>query len=142
MNIEKPMSALTNPSAMVTYVLEVRWSPEELRDQRSNSMPIYEYQCRQCGIFEVSQRITENALTQCPTCGGQIQRIISHTSFVLKGSGWYATDYARSSKTESSTGDTKGADDGGGNGSSSTTDTTKTPAAKSSDKSTPTKTAD
>jgi len=59
-------------------------------------MPIYEYQCKQCGEFEVTQRITETPLTICPTCGSAIHRLISHTSFVLKGSGWYATDYARS----------------------------------------------
>jgi putative FmdB family regulatory protein len=59
-------------------------------------MPIYEYQCAKCGVFEVTQRITENPLKKCPTCKGKVERIISATSFVLKGSGWYATDYAKS----------------------------------------------
>src|SRR5579883_2514529 len=59
-------------------------------------MPIYEYQCDQCGVFEYSQRITEDPLKKCPTCKGKVRRLISHTSFMLKGSGWYATDYGRS----------------------------------------------
>jgi putative FmdB family regulatory protein len=66
-------------------------------------MPIYEYHCKQCGVFEVTQRIIESPLTNCPTCGGDVRRLISLTSFVLKGSGWYATDYARpKDKSESS----------------------------------------
>lgn len=70
-------------------------------------MPIYEYHCQECGVFEVTQRITESPLTNCPTCEGDIRRLISLTSFVLKGSGWYATDYARSNgKSESSGGST------------------------------------
>jgi putative FmdB family regulatory protein len=58
-------------------------------------MPIYEYLCKKCGEFEVTQRITESALRKCPTCKGKVERILSRSSFVLKGSGWYATDYAR-----------------------------------------------
>jgi putative FmdB family regulatory protein len=58
-------------------------------------MPIYEYQCQKCGLFEYSQRITDNPIRRCPTCGSKVTRIISRTSFVLKGSGWYVTDYAR-----------------------------------------------
>ena len=72
-----------------------------------DAMPIYEYHCQKCGVFEVTQRITESPLTTCPTCAGDIRRLISLTSFVLKGSGWYATDYARSNgKDESSGGST------------------------------------
>ncbi len=59
-------------------------------------MPIYEYRCPKCGTFETTQRITEPALKRCPTCKSKVERMISATSFVLKGSGWYATDYARS----------------------------------------------
>jgi len=96
-------------------------------------MPIYEYQCPKCGVFEVTQRITESALKRCPTCKAKVERILSRTSFVLKGSGWYATDYARAgSKTESSTDSTAG--NGGANGSSSTSDSsTKSDTSKSSD---------
>ena len=52
-------------------------------------------------MFETTQRITEKPLKRCPTCNGAVHRIISHTSFVLKGSGWYATDYARSNSDKS-----------------------------------------
>jgi putative FmdB family regulatory protein len=58
-------------------------------------MPIYEYQCQKCGTFEVTQRITEKALSKCPTCRGKVKKLISSTSFQLKGTGWYLTDYAR-----------------------------------------------
>ena len=59
-------------------------------------MPIYEYKCPKCGEFEVTQRITENALKKCPTCKSKVERMLSRTSFILKGTGWYATDYAKS----------------------------------------------
>src|ERR1700722_3573265 len=57
-------------------------------------MPIYEYKCPKCGEFEVTQRITEDALKKCPTCKSKVERLLSRTSFILKGTGWYATDYA------------------------------------------------
>jgi len=69
-------------------------------------MPIYEYRCRKCGTFEVTRRITDPALKRCPTCKSKVERLMSRSSFVLKGSGWYATDYARkgSAAPESSDG--------------------------------------
>lgn len=104
-------------------------------------MPIYEYQCPKCGTFEVVQRITEPALKKCPTCKGKVERLMSRTSFVLKGSGWYATDYARSAKPESKSEskDAKGAvksdsvaanGDGAGSGASGS-DSAKSDSAKS-----------
>lgn len=66
-------------------------------------MPIYEYRCQGCGRdLEVMQKITENPLDVCPSCGGVLRRLISNTSFVLKGTGWYATDYARKGTSASS----------------------------------------
>jgi putative FmdB family regulatory protein len=62
-------------------------------------MPIYEYDCQKCGTFEVTQRITDKPLGKCPTCKGKIRKLISNTSFQLKGTGWYITDYARKGKT-------------------------------------------
>ena len=62
-------------------------------------MPIYEYQCQKCGVIEVTQRITEKALAKCPTCKSKVKRLISNTSFQLKGTGWYITDYARKGQT-------------------------------------------
>ncbi len=58
-------------------------------------MPIYEYKCSECGVFEVTQRITEDPLDGCPTCQGEVRKLISNTSFQLKGTGWYITDYGR-----------------------------------------------
>ena len=58
-------------------------------------MPIYEYRCRKCGEFEVTQRITDSPLSRCPTCRGKVSKLMSSTSFQLKGSGWYITDYGR-----------------------------------------------
>lgn len=58
-------------------------------------MPIYEYQCRKCGKqFEAFQGITEPDLKTCKFCKGKVQKMMSLSSFSLKGTGWYATDYA------------------------------------------------
>jgi putative FmdB family regulatory protein len=62
-------------------------------------MPIYEYQCQQCGKnHEIMQKFSDALLSTCPDCGGQMKKLISNTSFVLKGSGWYVTDYAPSER--------------------------------------------
>jgi putative FmdB family regulatory protein len=56
-------------------------------------MPIYLYECDQCGIrFEKSQRFSEAPLTQCPVCEGHVHRVIQPASVVFKGSGFYVTD--------------------------------------------------
>jgi putative FmdB family regulatory protein len=58
-------------------------------------VPIYEYQCKKCGKqFEAFQGITEPDLKTCKFCKGKVQKMMSLSSFSLKGSGWYATDYA------------------------------------------------
>ncbi|MDH4028620.1 MAG: zinc ribbon domain-containing protein [Nitrospirota bacterium] len=57
-------------------------------------MPVYEYKCGKCGEqFEVMQKITDSPLTVCDSCGGELKKLITNTSFVLKGGGWYVTDY-------------------------------------------------
>src|SRR5438067_11914763 len=58
-------------------------------------MPIYEYRCPKCGDFEAMQKMSDNPLTHCPTCRRKVTKLISSTTFHLKGSGWYVTDYAR-----------------------------------------------
>ena len=68
-------------------------------------MPIYEYKCNKCGVFEAMQGIKEAALKKCPTCKSKVERQISRGSFILKGSGWYATDYAKKSTPSSSDSD-------------------------------------
>ncbi|MFZ5563860.1 MAG: FmdB family zinc ribbon protein [Thermodesulfobacteriota bacterium] len=62
-------------------------------------MPIYEYQCAKCGkIHEAWQKITDKPLQRCEACSGKLHKLISHSSFHLKGSGWYVTDYSGSAK--------------------------------------------
>ncbi|MGI5921116.1 MAG: FmdB family zinc ribbon protein [Syntrophomonadaceae bacterium] len=59
-------------------------------------MPVYDYKCSNCGRFEQTQKITEPALTKCPTCGGPVKRLISkNVGIVFKGSGFYTTDHER-----------------------------------------------
>jgi len=59
-------------------------------------MPIYEYECPDCGVIETWQGINEEPLKRCPRCRRRkVKKLISDTSFQLKGSGWYVTDYAR-----------------------------------------------
>jgi putative FmdB family regulatory protein len=58
-------------------------------------MPIYEYSCVKCGTrLEVMQKITDKPLKRCKSCGGKLEKEWSTSSFQLKGSGWYVTDYA------------------------------------------------
>ncbi len=62
-------------------------------------MPTYEYQCEKCGHeFEREQRITDDPIKTCPKCKApKAKRLISATSFVLKGGGWYSDLYSSSS---------------------------------------------
>lgn len=60
-------------------------------------MPIYEYRCNDCQqVFEEWQKGFEDREMFCPVCGGASFRLISSSAFVLKGSGWYVTDYCQS----------------------------------------------
>ena len=79
-------------------------------------MPIYEYECEKCGcIEEALQKITDKPLRQCKQCSGKLHKLISHSAFHLKGTGWYVTDYAQKGKppkadsgvTQSDTSDSK-----------------------------------
>jgi len=71
-------------------------------------VPIYEYSCTKCGkTVEAMQKMSDPPLKKCPQCGGTLAKMISSTSFVLKGTGWYATDYAKKSN---------GSGNGSGNG--------------------------
>ena len=61
-------------------------------------MPIYEYRCLKCNhSFEIMQKIADSPLTTCISCQGPVRKLISPTSFHLKGNGWYATDYVKKS---------------------------------------------
>jgi len=62
-------------------------------------VPTYEYECGSCHrTFEVRQRISEPALTTCDVCGGPVHRLLSAAPFILKGEGWYVTDYPSESR--------------------------------------------
>ncbi len=58
-------------------------------------MPIYEYQCRKCGTFEHSQSIKDKPLSKCPQCRSAVTKLVSASSFHLKGGGWYPDGYAK-----------------------------------------------
>jgi putative FmdB family regulatory protein len=59
-------------------------------------MPLYEYKCHTCGkTFEVIQKFADEPLTIHPGCGGEVEKLFSAPAFHLKGTGWYATDYAK-----------------------------------------------
>jgi len=70
-------------------------------------MPVYEYQCKECGhIEEAFQKISEPPLETCPQCKGHLKKLISQSSFHLKGSGWYVTDYGGAKSGSKSGGET------------------------------------
>jgi putative FmdB family regulatory protein len=65
-------------------------------------MPIYEYECDNCGKqCEMVQKFDDKPLAICTDCGGHMHKLISHTSFILKGTGWYVTDYASRERKKS-----------------------------------------
>jgi putative FmdB family regulatory protein len=67
-----------------------------LNKQEVKNVPIYEYQCSDCGkCFERMQKITEEPLSSCPFCSGMVKKLVSNCSFQLKGTGWYVTDYGK-----------------------------------------------
>jgi putative FmdB family regulatory protein len=93
-------------------------------------MPIYEYQCTACGHrLEVLQKMSDTALVDCPACQqATLQRLVSSTSFQLKGTGWYVTDFRDKNKpektltepsnpTDNNSGDTTAANDANGDAS-------------------------
>ncbi len=69
-------------------------------------MPIYEYRCEKGHTFEVMQRMTDDALAECTTCGAPVQRVFHPVAVHFKGSGFYTTDYGKKKG--------KGAKDGSG----------------------------
>ncbi|MGC2422849.1 MAG: FmdB family zinc ribbon protein [Nitrospirota bacterium] len=74
-------------------------------------MPIYEYECAECGKhFDEIQKFSDDALTQCKFCGGPVRKLLGAPALQFKGTGWYITDYAgKSPRPESGS---KGADKG------------------------------
>ena len=61
-------------------------------------MPIYEYECTKCGQqTEVWQKFSDPPITKCESCRGRMKKLVSQSTFHLKGTGWYVTDYASKS---------------------------------------------
>lgn len=60
-------------------------------------MPIYEYQCTACDHqFELRQKFSDEPAKECPSCGGEVKKLISAAAFSLKGGGWYTEGYSGS----------------------------------------------
>ncbi len=100
-------------------------------------MPIYEYECTKCGrIEEVLQKFSDKPLTTCRHCSGKLHKLISHSTFHLKGSGWYVTDYAGKGKDKSPAKDREmKASSAKGDSSTASTHTQKEAASKTSESS-------
>ncbi|MFV0405454.1 MAG: FmdB family zinc ribbon protein [Propioniciclava sp.] len=107
-------------------------------------MPTYQYRCADCNAdLEVVQRFTDDALTVCPTCQGNLRKVFNAVGVVFKGSGFYATDNrtqgkndaakpAETSSATASSGSTTGSTSGNASASATTSTPTKagtTPAA-------------
>lgn len=102
-------------------------------------MPIYEYKCPQCGhVFEemvsLSQAHGEEA---CPRCGTASPRMMSHTSFVLKGGGWYVSDYGYRKGIKEEGAASSPADGGSSGGGDTSSAASGTPAPAASPQTTP-----
>ena len=61
-------------------------------------MPLYEYECAKCGVFERIQKFSDPLLKKCPTCGKPVHKKVSVPSIQFKGEGWWVTDYGWKSK--------------------------------------------
>jgi putative FmdB family regulatory protein len=74
-------------------------------------MPLYEYRCQRCGfVTEVLQKLSDPPLRRCSVCKGKTEKMISRTSFQLKGGGWYTEGYGKSA-SESSASETAASSD-------------------------------
>jgi putative FmdB family regulatory protein len=73
-------------------------------------LPLYEYRCKKCGRhFEKIQKFSDDSLSVCSECGGELERLLSSPAIQFKGSGWYITDYARTSTAPAGDGNSKAA---------------------------------
>ena len=75
-------------------------------------MPLYEYKCKKCGkVFEKLQGLSAKPVTVHENCGGAVEKLVSTSAFQFKGTGWYATDYAKGKRDKTPL-PTTGKDDG------------------------------
>ena len=89
--------------------------------EREHDVPKYQYQCKDCGeALEVQQSFTDDALTVCPNCGGDLRKVFNAVGVVFKGSGFYKTDSRSSgSSSSSSSGSSSSSSDSSSSSSSS-----------------------
>ena len=84
-------------------------------------MPTYQYQCTECGEgLEAVQKFTDDALTECPNCGGRLKKVFSAVGIVFKGSGFYRNASRGSSSSSSPSSSSKPSTSGSDTKSSST----------------------
>ena len=88
-------------------------------------MPIYEYRCTKGHTFEVTQRMTDDPLADCSTCGRPVQRVFHPVAVHFKGKGFYTTDYGKRSKSGSADGSSSKSDSDSGGGKSESGDSSK-----------------
>ena len=87
-------------------------------------MPTYDYRCDRCErTFEIRQRISAEPLTTCDRCGGPIRRLLSAAPFILKGGGWYVTDYPSESRKKAMQAEKKSSGDAASSPAPATTGT-------------------
>ena len=87
-------------------------------------MPTYQYQCTECGEgLEAVQKFTDDALTECPNCGGRLKKVFSAVGIVFKGSGFYRNDSRGSSSSSSPASKSSSASSSSTTGSSSSSST-------------------
>src|SRR5262245_45720353 len=98
-------------------------------------MPTYEYRCRDCGHrFDIVQKMSDDPLTHCPECGGELRKVFAPPAISFKGSGFYATDHGKKAKPaggehkgeQKKDGDTSTSKDGGSAKKGTTSDTPST----------------
>jgi len=69
-------------------------------------MPLYEYQCQNCGrTLEKRQKFSDPELTECPHCGGRLEKLLSAPAVQFKGGGWYADLYSSSGGSKAGSSD-------------------------------------
>ncbi|MFI0718962.1 FmdB family zinc ribbon protein [Streptomyces sp. NPDC021224] len=95
-------------------------------------MPTYQYQCTECGEgLEAVQKFSDDALTECPNCGGRLRKVFSAVGVVFKGSGFYRTDSRGSSSSSTPAAKSSGSDSKA-SGSSSSGSSSSTASSRSS----------
>ncbi len=93
-------------------------------------MPLYEYECESCGHrFERIQKFSDAPIESCPVCGKHVRKLLSSPAIQFKGTGWYVTDYAKKSSSDSSSGRSSSSPSSSPSASAEKSDTSAAPAA-------------